>query len=130
MSSARICINPHAVSQTPGNVFAFKLCEYLAAGAHVVTTPMGVFERELEAGMTYMPDNLPATIAGTLRKVIANNQYEATAMEAAQEKYGPAHVSSALDALVREVCARQTTTFEATRGAVPVTRGETTASHE
>src|SRR5262249_49850493 len=55
MSSARICINPHQVSDTPGNVFAFKLVEYLAAGAHVITTPMGALETELEAGVTYMP---------------------------------------------------------------------------
>jgi glycosyltransferase involved in cell wall biosynthesis len=50
--SARICINPHAVSQTPGNIFAFKIIEYLAAGAHVITTPMGALEREIECGIT------------------------------------------------------------------------------
>jgi len=69
LCSARICINPHVVSQTPGNVFAFKIIEYLAAGAHVVTTPMGNVEQELEDGITYMNDNSPGTIAATLQRV-------------------------------------------------------------
>ena len=83
LCSARICINPHIVSQTPGNVFAFKIIEYLAAGAHVVTTPMGNLEPELEAGITYMNDNSPATIAATLQRVIRERDFERTAAEAA-----------------------------------------------
>src|SRR5262249_61834215 len=70
MGSAKICINPHAVSQTPGNVFAFKIIEYLAAGAHVLTTRMGTLEPEIEAGITYMADNAPATIAAALERVV------------------------------------------------------------
>src|SRR2546425_138210 len=88
MCSARICMNPHQVSRTPGNVFAFKIIEYLAAGGHVITTPMGAIERELEAGITYMPDNSPNRIAETLRQVIEHRGYERTAMDAAQRLYG------------------------------------------
>ena len=79
MSSAKICINPHETSQTPGNVFAFKIVEYLAAGAHVITTPMGPIEKELEAGISYMADNSAETISATLRKVISDRAYSRTA---------------------------------------------------
>jgi glycosyltransferase involved in cell wall biosynthesis len=131
MSSASICINPHAVSRTPGNVFAFKLVEYLAAGAHVITTPMGALEQELEKGMTYMPDNLPATIAGALQDVVANRRYEATAMDAAHQKYGPPAVSSSLDALVQAVRDRPVTTASGpARLSTTLTRRATTASHD
>jgi glycosyl transferase family 1/glycosyl transferase family 4 len=94
--SARICINPHAVSQTPGNVFAFKIIEYLGAGAHVITTPMGVLEPELERGITYMPDNKAQTIATTAKQVIQGHRYECTATQAALQSYGPEAVSRSL----------------------------------
>jgi len=103
MSSARICINPHQVSQTAGNVFAFKIIEYLAAGAHVITTPMGALEPELEAGITYMPDNSPGTIAATIRRVIEQRGFDRRAMEAAQKMYGPVTVSKSLDELLNQV---------------------------
>jgi len=107
MSAARVCVNPHQVSQTPGNVFAFKIIEYLAAGAHVVTTPMGALEQPLEAGITYMPANSPDTIAATLRTVIREERYRHTALEAAHDTYGPAAVSNALNALVGQVGAKR-----------------------
>jgi glycosyltransferase involved in cell wall biosynthesis len=100
MCSARICMNPHVVSKTPGNVFAFKIVEYLAAGAHVVTTPMGVLEPELEAGITYMADNAPTTIVETLSRVIAQGDYTRSAAAAAQQTYGSGTVSRALDELL------------------------------
>ncbi len=106
MSSAKICINPHAVSQTPGNVFAFKIIEYMAAGAHVITTPMGPLETELEAGMTYMPDNSAATIAATIRQVIGERAYERSSAKAAHEGYGPAAVSESLNTLLHHVMAK------------------------
>ncbi len=103
LSSARICINPHAISGTPGNVFAFKIIEYLAAGAHCVTTPMGPLEPALEAGITYMPDNAPATIDATLRRVVAERRFEQVASEATLKQYGSEAVSQALGALIRQV---------------------------
>jgi glycosyltransferase involved in cell wall biosynthesis len=103
LCSARICVNPHVVSQTPGNVFAFKIVEYLAAGAHVVTTRMGDLEPKLESGITYMNDNSPATIAATLQRVIRNRDYERTAAEAAMQSYGPEAVSRSLDKLLNKV---------------------------
>jgi glycosyltransferase involved in cell wall biosynthesis len=103
MCSARICVNPHQVSHTPGNVFAFKLVEYLAAGAHVITTPMGALETELEAGITYMPDNAPATIAATIRRVVEERAYARTAGAAARSAYGPAAVAKSLDTLLGQV---------------------------
>jgi glycosyltransferase involved in cell wall biosynthesis len=103
MGSAAICINPHQLSRTPGNVFAFKLIEYLAAGAHVITTPMGALESELEAGISYMPDNSPATIASTIRQAIEENHWERSAPAAAQQSYGPEAVARALNTLLNQV---------------------------
>jgi glycosyltransferase involved in cell wall biosynthesis len=103
ISSARIGINPHTVSRTAGNVFAFKIIEYLGAGAHVVTTPMGGIESDLEPGITFMPDNSPATIAKTLTHVISQRSYERTAAPAAIAKYGPKAVQTALNKLLKQV---------------------------
>jgi glycosyltransferase involved in cell wall biosynthesis len=103
LCDARIGVNPHDLSASPGNVFAFKIVEYLAAGNHVLTTPMGPLESELEAGITYMPDNQRETIASSLAQVIQGALYERRADEFANQQYGPEGVSRALDALLREV---------------------------
>jgi hypothetical protein len=105
MSSAKIGINPHAVSQVPGNVFAFKIIEYLGAGAHVITTPMGAIEADLERGITFMPENSSATIAKTLVDVINQRSYERTAAPAAIAKYGPDAIRQSLNALLRDAVA-------------------------
>ena len=106
LGTAAIGINPHDVSATPGNVFAFKIIEYLAAGAHVVTTPMGDLEPELEGGITYVQDNEPETIAAALRRVVAEREFERRATGAAQQIYGPRAVGKALDRLVKEAMRR------------------------
>ena len=103
LCSSRICVNPYAVSQSPGNVFAFKIIEYLAAGAHCITTPMGALEPEIEAGITYMPDNMPATIAATLQQVINERRYERPAADAVLRRYGAASVEESLDSLLQAV---------------------------
>jgi glycosyltransferase involved in cell wall biosynthesis len=100
---ARICINPHDVSQTPGNVFAFKIIEYLASGAHVVTTPMGALEKEVEEGITYLPDNSPETIAVHLRQVIEAGGWKQNAAKYVCETYGSVTVSKSLDRLISQV---------------------------
>lgn len=106
LAQATIGVNPHELSKTPGNVFAFKIIEYLAAGLHVITTPMGSLESELESGITYMPDNTPETIAATLRRVIENREYERTATQVAQDMYGPDAVARSLDKLLSAVMAK------------------------
>jgi glycosyltransferase involved in cell wall biosynthesis len=103
LSSAKICINPHVVSQTPGNVFAFKIIEYLASGAHCVTTRMGKLESDLEHGLTYMQDNSPESIAATLKKVTSERIYERVAPKAAQDAYGTHAVSTSLDSFLHQV---------------------------
>jgi glycosyltransferase involved in cell wall biosynthesis len=100
MCSARICINPHVVSHTPGNVFAFKIIEYLGAGAHVITTRMGPVEPDVEAAITYMTDNEPATIAETLKRVVSEQLHQRKAAQAVERRYGSAAVSDALDGLL------------------------------
>jgi len=108
LGTAKIGINPHDVSQTPGNVFAFKIVEYLAAGAYCITTPMGELEADLETGITYMPDNSPDMIAATLKRVIGEGRYETLAVQAAQNRYGPEAVSASLDRLLKQVLTMQT----------------------
>jgi glycosyltransferase involved in cell wall biosynthesis len=100
---AKIGINPHQLSVTPGNVFAFKIIEYLAAGTHVITTPMGILEPELEAGVTYIDNNRPETIARSLAEVINNGHYQRLAIDAASRLYSSRAVAEALDSLVKEV---------------------------
>jgi glycosyltransferase involved in cell wall biosynthesis len=106
LSSAKIGINPHAVSKTPGNVFAFKIIEYLGAGAHVITTPMGTLEKEVEAGITYMPDNSPATIAATIQQVVKMRKWVRTAAPSVLAAYGTVAVADSLDALLQRVVKR------------------------
>ena len=90
-------------------MFAFKTIENLAAGLHVITTPMGALEREIECGITYIPDNKVETIAATLRQVIADRCYERTAAEAARQTYGPEAVSKSLNKLIAQVMAGRAT---------------------
>jgi len=103
MRSAKICINPCAPSQTPGNVFAFKVIEYLAAGAHVITTPMGALEPDIETGITYMNDNSPQTIAATLTKVIQSSRFEDTAEDTVRQRFGAPAVAEAIELLIAAV---------------------------
>jgi glycosyltransferase involved in cell wall biosynthesis len=107
LCSARICINPHVVSDKPGNVFAFKIVEYVAAGAHCMTTPMGNLETDIEAGITYMPDNSPATIATALKHVIDQGQYDRTAPEAALRAYGTQAITKSLSDLLQRTVAQR-----------------------
>jgi glycosyltransferase involved in cell wall biosynthesis len=102
MCSAKICVNPHDVSQTPGNVFAFKIIEYLAAGAHVISTPMGMLEEEIESGMTYMPDNDPATIAVTLKRVINGDEWKRTASPQVLSMYGLEAIPRMLETFLQD----------------------------
>jgi len=109
LAQAKIGINPHQLSQIPGNKFAFKIIECLAAGTHVITTPMGALEHELETGVTYIADNRPETIAAGLTRVIEERRFERLAMKAARRLYSPGTVSAALDALLTHTLARSHT---------------------
>lgn len=100
MCSAKICINSHEISKNPGNVFAFKIIEYLAAGSHVITVPMGTFEIESEHGVTYISDNDPQTIALGIINVIKNKRYYNNSMEYINETYNTCVVSKSLNELI------------------------------
>ena len=103
LCAAKIGMNAQDLTKTPGNVFAFKIVEYLAAGVHVITTPRGFLEPELEAGITYVTDNTPDHIAACLKEVIQQGRYERIAEEAAIRTYGPAAVSDSLNRLFAQV---------------------------
>lgn len=103
LAECRIGINPHDLSSTPGHVFAFKIIEYLAAGLHVISTPMGPVEPELEAGITYIQDNTASSIAKGLENVIRSRDFERLATDAAVGLYGGNAVAGALNDLLRKV---------------------------
>jgi glycosyltransferase involved in cell wall biosynthesis len=102
LAEAKIGINPHQLSAIPGNVFAFKIVEYLAAGLHVISTPMGPLEPELESGITYIDDNSAARVAAGLGDVIRGRRYDRLAADAAVRLYGGHAVAAALDGLLRQ----------------------------
>ena len=106
LCSGMIGINPHDLSERPGNVFAFKIMEYLAAGLHVLSTPMGQLDPAIEAGITYMTDNQPHTIMETLRRVIEERQFMATVAQTVQATYGSEGLSRTLEALLDSVVRR------------------------
>lgn len=106
LCAAKIGMNPQDVTLIPGTSFAFKIIEYLAAGLHVITTPRGELESQLVAGITYIEDNTPETIAACLKRMIANRDYDRTAQQAAVQAYGPEAIMRALNRLVEQVTAR------------------------
>jgi glycosyltransferase involved in cell wall biosynthesis len=106
LAECRIGMNPHDLSQTPGNVFATKIVEYLAAGTHVISTRMGHLEPDIESGITYIDDNAPQTILRSLGEVITQKTYRQLARAAAVDLYGPAAVSKKLQTLLHQAAAR------------------------
>ena len=64
---------------------------------------MGVLESDIEAGITYMQDNSPTTIASTLTRVIEDRLYERVATKATQDAYGPDAVFRTLNALIDRI---------------------------
>jgi glycosyltransferase involved in cell wall biosynthesis len=105
LCSAKIGMNPQDVTKIPGNTFPFKVIEYLASALHVISTPRGKAESELEAAISYIPDNAADTIAASLKKIVAERVYERTAEKAALLTYGPAAISESLNKLIGQVIA-------------------------
>jgi glycosyltransferase involved in cell wall biosynthesis len=106
LGTGKIGIVPYDVSTTQG--FSFKTIECLAAGLHVITTPLTALEDlepELKAGITYIADNSPTTIAASLEDVIRNERYGRTVAAATVEKYGPNAITRTLDVFVKNVVA-------------------------
>lgn len=113
LCAAKIGMNPQNLTHVPGNVFPFKMMEYLAAGTHVITTPRGILEPELEVGVTYIRDNAPETIAACLKQTIQDRRYDQTAQQAAVQIYGPEAISGSLNALLAQVTAGREKEFGA-----------------
>src|SRR4030095_7954823 len=108
LASGKIAVVPYDVSQTRG--FSFKTIECLAAELHVITTPLTALaglSPEIKAGLTYIEDNRPETIAAGLKKVIAERAYERIAAEATLREYGPEAVTSSLEHFLKQVLARR-----------------------
>lgn len=112
LCTAKIGIVPREVDQTAGSVFAFKTIEYLAAGLHVITTPMGPVEKEIAAGITYVSDNTADTIAAGLKQVVRDRRYERKAERAAVQMYGSTAVSRSLNLLLEQVVRGRTAMTE------------------
>jgi glycosyltransferase involved in cell wall biosynthesis len=103
LCAGKIGMNPQDLTRVLGSVFAFKICEYLAAGLHVITTPRGNLERDLEAGVTYIQDNSAETIAACLNDLIRNRRFEQSAQEAAIQTFGMAPLSKALNGMLAQM---------------------------
>lgn len=103
LCSAKIGLNPQDVTEIPGTSFAFKIIEYLAADLHVITTPRGTLEPELETGITYIANNTADAIAIALKKVVTERLYERSTREAALEAYGPDAIARGLNRLMEQV---------------------------
>jgi hypothetical protein len=98
-----IGMNPQDPPKAPGTVFAFKIIEYLASRLHVITTPRGPIEPELESGISYIENNSPEAIAAGLRRAIESRAYERTAEDATLRSYGPNAVCASLNRLLHQV---------------------------
>ena len=57
----------------------------------------------MEAGISYIADNAPETIAACLKQLIGERGYERTAAQAAVQTYGPAAVTKSLNELFEQV---------------------------
>jgi glycosyltransferase involved in cell wall biosynthesis len=101
LCSSKICISPTEVSRTPGNIFPSKIIDYLASGAHVIATPAGALEKELENGLTYMPSNDAGTIATTIQQVVQERRWERNVAPMVCDKFGPIAVANAIDSLLQ-----------------------------
>jgi glycosyltransferase involved in cell wall biosynthesis len=104
LSLGKLTVVAYEVSTTIG--FSFKTLECLGSGIHVITTPLTALETlepELKAGLTYIPDNNPATIAASLKKVIGERIYERTVQAETLRIYGPAPVARSLEAFLNQV---------------------------
>jgi glycosyltransferase involved in cell wall biosynthesis len=104
LCSSKICISPNELSRTPGNIFPCKIIDYLAAGAHVIATPMGSLEKEFEDGMTYLPSNDPHSISATVQQVIRERRWERNVASLVWEAFGPAAAGDKLENLLRQAC--------------------------
>jgi hypothetical protein len=107
LCQARIGMNPQDLTRVPGSVFAFKIVEYLAAGLHVISTPRGPIEPELEEGISYVADNSPDALAVSLMAAIRGCHYTRTAQRAALETYGPDAISRSLNRLIAQASVRK-----------------------
>jgi len=113
LCSARLGLNPQDVTRIPGTSFAFKIIEYLAAGLHVISTPRGSLEAELQAGMTYLGDNSAETIAAAIQEVLSTGRHRNTAREATLQIYGADALAGTLGRFFDEVMkAKQLSTGE------------------
>lgn len=101
--SARIGMNPQDPTETPGTSFAFKIIEYLAGGLHVITTPRGELEPELEKGITYIQQNSPEAIAASLRQAIDQRRFDSNVREATLQIYGAPAITKSLNRMLVEV---------------------------
>jgi len=103
---AAICVNPSCISKSVGNIFPFKIVEYLASGAHVLSTIIEEVEPELAKGITIIDsDDAPSLARGMLACMDRfPNLPDASA--AVQATYSQTTVAENLDKLLRAAVGR------------------------
>jgi glycosyltransferase involved in cell wall biosynthesis len=108
LTLSKICVNPNRVNAAvSGNVFPFKLVEYLGAGRPVVSTPLGSLEPELaQAIFTTKDDSIEALAAG-IESIVNNYALWAAKAKIAQRairlQYEPGPMKRRLAELICEV---------------------------
>jgi glycosyltransferase involved in cell wall biosynthesis len=108
LALSKLCINPNRVAAAvSGNVFPFKIVEYLGAGRPVVSTPLGSLEPEIaQAILTTRDDSIESLAAGINCMISGYARWAAkarTAQESIRSQYGPGPMKRRLAELISEV---------------------------
>ena len=67
---SNVCLNPHAESQRPGNVFPFTLSKILGSGRPVVSTRMGHVEADLQSAILFSVDHSISAFRAAMNSMI------------------------------------------------------------
>jgi glycosyltransferase involved in cell wall biosynthesis len=70
LSHAHVCVNPHRVQDgQQETLFPFKIAEYLAAGAVVVSSPLSALPRDVENGIAFYTNQSASGIVDAIERV-------------------------------------------------------------
>lgn len=73
--AAKVCVNPHLYSSTKGNIFPFKIVEYLSAGALVLSTPLTSVDNEMTTGMIFTKSDSVVDLADGLQRIVSSSDF-------------------------------------------------------
>jgi glycosyltransferase involved in cell wall biosynthesis len=106
LCKAAICVNPNCISTSVGNIFPFKIVEYLAGGGHVLSTTIEDVGPELAKGITMIDSDDVSSLAQGMLGCINRVPNLPEASAAAQAAYNQATVADNLEKLLRAAVGR------------------------